>query len=86
MVGARSNLMKLASIAGAIEEHNTSKKHPTIKHLIVHTGQQYEGRMSQVFSEELELPTPHTNLYVGSASHAVQTAEIMKRFEPVLLE
>ncbi len=78
--------MKLASVARAIDEHNASQKDSIIKHLIVHTGQHYDDRMSLLFFEELELPKPHINLNVGSASHSVQTAEIMKLFEPVLLE
>ena len=86
VAGARPNFMKLASIARAIEVHNASNKNPTIEHLIVHTGQHYDNRMSVLFFEELELPKPTINLNVGSASHAIQTAEIMKRFEPVLLE
>jgi UDP-N-acetylglucosamine 2-epimerase (non-hydrolysing) len=51
---------------------------------LVHTGQHYDARMSQLFFDELEIPRPDYELEVGSASHAVQTAEIMKRFEPVL--
>jgi UDP-N-acetylglucosamine 2-epimerase (non-hydrolysing) len=78
--------MKIASIARAIEEHNGLQRIPPIDHVIVHTGQHYDDRMSEVFFEELALPKPQINLDVGSASHAVQTAEIMKRFEPVLLE
>jgi len=86
IVGARPNFMKLASIARAIEDYNASNKNATIDHLIVHTGQHYDDRMSLLFFEELELPKPKINLNVGSASHAIQTAEIMKRFEPVLLK
>ena len=78
--------MKIASIARAIDDHNTLRKNSVIEHLIVPTGQHYDDRMSLLFFEELELPKPDINLNVGSASHSVQTAEIMKRFEPVLLE
>ena len=53
---------------------------------LVHTGQHYDERMSRLFFEELKIPRPDIDLGVGSASHAVQTAEVMKRFEPVLLE
>lgn len=86
IVGARPNFMKVASIARAVEEHNASQRIPSIDHLIVHTGQHYDDQMSEVFFDELGLPKPRINLNVGSASHAVQTAEIMTRFEPVLLE
>src|SRR5438874_10277592 len=53
---------------------------------LVHTGQHYDERMSRQFFEELHIPRPDVDLGVGSGSHAVQTAEVMKRFEPVLLE
>jgi len=52
--------------------------------LLVHTGQHYDQKMSHLFFEELNIPKPDINLEVGSGSHAVQTAEVMKRFEPVL--
>ena len=54
--------------------------------VLVHTGQHYDARMSDAFFADLNLPQPDVFLGVGSDSHAVQTAEIMKRFEPVLLE
>ena len=54
--------------------------------MLVHTGQHYDGKMSQLFFEDLGIPSPQVNLEVGSASHARQTALIMERFEPVLLE
>ena len=54
--------------------------------LLVHTGQHYDKKMSHLFFEELNIPKPDINLEVGSGSHAVQTAEIMKRFEPVVLD
>mgnify|MGYP000432087942 CR=1 FL=1 len=54
--------------------------------LLVHTGQHYDQGMSHQLFEDLGLPRPDLNLEVGSGSHAVQTAEVMKRFEPVLDE
>jgi UDP-N-acetylglucosamine 2-epimerase (non-hydrolysing) len=92
IAGARPNFMKLASIARAAETHNqkTDKDDPNnsnrIKHIIVHTGQHYDEKMSKAFFDELGIPKPDMNLEVGSASHAVQTAEIMKRFEVVLVK
>jgi UDP-N-acetylglucosamine 2-epimerase (non-hydrolysing) len=86
IVGARPNFMKVASLVRAIESHNASGTTAAIEHLIVHTGQHYDERMSDFFFKELELPAPQFNLEVGSASHAVQTAQIMERFEPVLLK
>jgi len=62
-------------------------RHPKDFHqLLVHTGQHYAPQMSQVFFQELDLPQPDVNLNVGSGTHAWQTAQIMMRFEPVLLD
>jgi len=79
VVGARPNFMKMASVAEALRRQG-------VEFLLVHTGQHYDRNMSQLFFEELGLPRPDVYLGVGSASHALQTAEIMRRFEPVLLE
>ena len=85
IVGARPNFMKIASIERAISERNVMRRAPDIEHVIIHTGQHYDEHMSSLFFDELNLPKPAFNLEVGSASHAVQTAQIMERFEPVLL-
>ncbi|ARN56879.1 non-hydrolyzing UDP-N-acetylglucosamine 2-epimerase [Sedimentisphaera salicampi] len=77
--GARPNFMKIAPIAEAFSNSG-------IQYLIVHTGQHYSPEMSRDFFEQLEIPKPDVNLEVGSGSHAQQTAEIMKRFEPVVIE
>lgn len=53
---------------------------------LVHTGQHYDANMSDVFFTQLAMPAPDVNLEAGSGSHAKQTAEIMSRFEPVVLE
>jgi UDP-N-acetylglucosamine 2-epimerase (non-hydrolysing) len=79
VVGARPNFMKVAPLARAFADSSVDFK-------IVHTGQHYDQAMSQSFFDELEIPRPDLNLEVGSASHAVQTAEIMKRFEPACLD
>ena len=88
IAGARPNFMKLASIANAVRISNESNSSALnkIDHIIVHTGQHYDEKMSQKFFDELNIPKPDVNLEVGSMSHAQQTAEIMKRFESVLLE
>ena len=57
-----------------------------LRQTLVHTGQHYDDRMSAVFFDELGLPKPDIDLEVGSGSHAVQTAEVMKRFEPVVVD
>jgi UDP-N-acetylglucosamine 2-epimerase (non-hydrolysing) len=63
-----------------------ARRRPGVDARLVHTGQHYDARMSHLFFEELKIPEPDVNLEVGSGSHAVQTAEVMKRFEPVVLE
>ena len=83
VAGARPNFMKVASIIEAIKEHNRTKA-PKIQHYLVHTGQHYDAQMSETFFKDLGLPKPDIDLGVGSASHADQTAEVMKRFAPVL--
>src|SRR5256885_1828458 len=96
VVGARPNFMKAAPIIAAINEHNkrtsansSDRREPpaeAVQHILVHTGQHYDDLMSGSFSRDLRLPKPDVHLGVGSGSHAVQTAEIMKRFEEVLSE
>lgn len=85
VVGARPNFMKVAPIISAIKRHNsTSKQH--IQSILVHTGQHYDKMMSDAFFTDLDLPKPDIFLGVGSASQAVQTAEIMKQFEQVVIK
>ena len=79
VVGARPNYMKMAPIIKALQAHPES-----VVPLLVHTGQHYDAAMNDAFFTALGMPRPAVNLEVGSATHAVQTAEIMKRFEPVL--
>ncbi|MBN1124847.1 MAG: UDP-N-acetylglucosamine 2-epimerase (non-hydrolyzing) [Sedimentisphaerales bacterium] len=76
--GARPNFMKIAPL---LREFAASGQFEV---LLVHTGQHYDENMSKLFFEDLSLPAPDVNLEVGSGSHAVQTAEIMKQFEPVV--
>ena len=85
VAGARPNFMKIASIVVALDTHNLGAK-KRIDYLLIHTGQHYDEKMSQTFFRELDLPRPAVDLEVGSGTHAAQTAEIMKRFEPVLVK
>jgi UDP-N-acetylglucosamine 2-epimerase (non-hydrolysing) len=78
VAGARPNFMKVAPVLRALDGHER------LEGRLVHTGQHYDARLSQVFFEELDLPRPDIELEVGSATHAVQTAEILRRLEPVL--
>jgi UDP-N-acetylglucosamine 2-epimerase (non-hydrolysing) len=86
VVGARPNFIKVAAICDAIDQHNRLSEGPEIGHVLVHTGQHYDANMSDLFFNDLELPPPDIFLDVGSASHSVQTAKVMQRFEKVLLE
>lgn len=79
VVGARPNFMKMAPILRAFSAH-----HPALPTLLVHTGQHYDRDMNDRLFVDLRLPHPDINLEVGSATHAVQTAEVMRRFEPVV--
>jgi len=80
IVGARPNFMKVAPVMNALKR----RKH--VVQTLVHTGQHYDVNMSDVFFEQLGIRAPDVNLAVGSGTHAWQMAEIMTRFEPVLLE
>jgi len=79
VVGARPNFMKMAPILAALSGRREGN--PA---LLVHTGQHYDQDMSDRLFSDLGLPRPDINLEVGSASHAVQTAEVMRRFEPII--
>src|SRR6202521_5870836 len=80
IVGARPNFMKAAPVMRAFQ------KWPQAPQNWVHTGQHYDTNMSDVFFSQLEIPAPDVNLGVGSGTHAQQTAEIMSRLEPIVLE
>ena len=97
VVGARPNFMKAAPIIAAIRNHSEylelssgaqsiAKSALVLKSILVHTGQHYDEAMSDRFFADLNIPKPDVHLGVGSGSHAIQTAEIMKRFEEILLQ
>lgn len=79
VVGARPNFMKIAPLMAAFRQSRTP-----LPATLVHTGQHYDKVMKEAFFNQLGIPEPQADLEVGSASHAVQTAEIMRRFEPLL--
>jgi UDP-N-acetylglucosamine 2-epimerase (non-hydrolysing) len=78
IVGARPNFMKVAPL------HRAFSKLPNVESKIVHTGQHYDAKMSDVFFKQLELPEPHYFLGIGSGTHTEQTARIMLAFEKVV--
>jgi UDP-N-acetylglucosamine 2-epimerase (non-hydrolysing) len=81
VVGARPNLVKTAPVIAELRQ-----RMPDAQHVLIHTGQHYDRMMSAVFLEELGVPEPDYMLGVGSGTHAVQTARVMERLEPVLIE
>ncbi len=95
VVGARPNFMKIAPFAHAIERHNQSistelgtpnSECRPIEHILVHTGQHYDERMSKSFFDALDIPHPDIDLEIGSGSHAEQVGNTMIEFEKVLRE
>jgi UDP-N-acetylglucosamine 2-epimerase (non-hydrolysing) len=81
VVGARPNFMKMAPILKAFRAHA-----PPVPALLVHTGQHYDADMNDRIFADLGLPRPDINLGVGSGTHTAQTAEVMRRFEPLIDE
>lgn len=81
VVGTRPNFMKVAPVISAL-----GRRPDDFSHVLVHTGQHYDDAMSRVFFDELSVGDPDFSLDVGSGSHAVQTARVLKRLEPVLLD
>ena len=79
IVGARPNFVKIGPIIREMRQHSV------ITPVLVHTGQHYDEAMSQQFFAELDIPAADHNLEVGSGSHAIQTADVMRRLEPLLI-
>ncbi|MBF0379399.1 MAG: UDP-N-acetylglucosamine 2-epimerase (non-hydrolyzing) [Magnetococcales bacterium] len=79
VVGARPNFMKMAAILPALKGGDSP-----LNTYLVHTGQHYDAAMKDAFFHQLDIPSPDIDLEVGSGTHAVQTAEIMRRFEPII--
>src|ERR1041385_1471073 len=80
IIGARPNFMKAGPVIRALTCYDG------VRQTLVHTGQHYDPKMSAVFFTDLEILEPDINLAVGSGTHAQQTAQIMSKLEPVLLE
>ena len=78
VVGARPEFIQATPVSRALRKHH--------REILVHTGQHYDYKMSQTFFDELGIPAPDHNLEVGSGSHAGQTAEILVRFEEIVLQ
>jgi UDP-N-acetylglucosamine 2-epimerase (non-hydrolysing) len=85
IAGARPNFMKVAPIIKEIQRYSSkrSNRDVSIDYKLIHTGQHYDEKMSDIFFAELGIPVPDINLNVGSGSHAEQTANVMMKFEPI---
>ncbi|APV45145.1 UDP-N-acetylglucosamine 2-epimerase (non-hydrolyzing) [Dehalogenimonas formicexedens] len=77
VIGVRPQFIKCASLSRELRIHH--------REILVHTGQHYDYLMNKVFFDELDIPSPDYNLEVGSSSHGLQTGEMLKRIEEVLL-
>ncbi len=86
VVGARPNFMKIAPFIHTIEDYNKNYPFDGIEHILVHTGQHYDDRMSKVFFESLKIPDADIHLDIGSGTHAEQVGNTMIAFEKVLKE
>ncbi len=82
IIGARPQIIKAAALSRTIKENFSNE----INEVIVHTGQHYDENMSQVFFDELGIPTPNYNLGVGSGSHGVQTSKMIEGIEEILIK
>jgi len=80
VVGARPQFIKAAVISRLLT------KEAGLQEFMVHTGQHYDAAMSDVFFQELEIPTPHASLHVGSGNHGLQTGRMLEQIEQVILE
>lgn len=78
VAGTRPNFVKIAPLIKEIGRHKE------VEHVFVHTGQHYDKQLSKLFFRDLKIPKPDINLEVGSGSHALQTGEVMVRFEKIL--
>ena len=82
IIGTRPQIIKASAISRAIKNYHKD----TIQEIIVHTGQHYDANMSEVFFSELQIPQPNYNLKVGSGTHGIQTAEMIKGIEEIILK
>ncbi|MFA5491679.1 MAG: UDP-N-acetylglucosamine 2-epimerase (non-hydrolyzing) [Bacteroidales bacterium] len=82
IIGARPQIIKAAALSRTIR--NLYKEE--IEDIIIHTGQHYDANMSQIFFDEMDIPQPHLNLGIGSASHAVMTGKMLEKLESVFIK
>ncbi|MGH3322594.1 MAG: UDP-N-acetyl glucosamine 2-epimerase, partial [Streptosporangiaceae bacterium] len=86
VVGARPQFVKLAPVSEVLAARPDSLDGPTYEHVIVHTGQHYDARMSDAFFADLAIPEPDVALGIGSGSHGEQTGAMLAAMDPVLAD
>lgn len=84
IVGARPNFMKIAPFSKIILEYNKNNPSRKLEHILIHTGQHYDDKMSKSFFEDLNIPEADINLGIGSGSHAQQVGTTMIEFEKII--
>jgi UDP-GlcNAc3NAcA epimerase len=86
IIGARPQFVKAAVVSRAIQRHNENHPGQTIQEVLVHTGQHYDPNMSEVFFEEMHIPSPNYHLGIGGGSHGQMTGQMLAQIEEVLLQ
>ncbi|MEX0273361.1 MAG: non-hydrolyzing UDP-N-acetylglucosamine 2-epimerase [Flavobacteriaceae bacterium] len=84
IIGARPQFVKAAVVSRAIKEHNLKNPEERVEEIIVHTGQHFDGNMSTVFFDQMEIPVPDHNLNINSLSHGAMTGQMLTKIEQVL--
>ena len=85
VVGARPNFMKISPFINEINKFNSNSS-MKVNHILVHTGQHYDDRMSKIFFKQLNIPDANINLGIGSGTHAEQVGNTMIAFEKILIQ
>jgi UDP-GlcNAc3NAcA epimerase len=86
IIGARPQFIKAAALSRALISFNKQSSAISIEEKIIHTGQHYDEKMSEIFFDQLKIPHPMINLEVGSGSHGQQTGQMLERIEQVLIQ
>lgn len=86
VIGARPQFIKSATVTRAIKKHNDKNPKTFITEVIIHTGQHFDSRMSQIFFEEMQIPEPNYNLGIHSLNHGAMTGRMLEGIEALLLK
>lgn len=86
VVGARPQFVKAATVSRAIRAHNGKRSGNEIIEVMIHTGQHFDGNMSQVFFDELDIPRPAYNLEISGGTHGLMTGRMLEHIECVLMD